>query len=74
MIDSRVADLTVDEFKGLMREIVTETIQEMFNDPDEGLELREDMKAKLQHSLAAIQAGSETTPAQKAAEKLGLTW
>jgi len=74
MIDSRVADLTVDEFKGLMREIVAETILEMLSDPDEGLELREDMKVKLQHSLAAIQAGGKTIPAQDVAEKLGLSW
>jgi hypothetical protein len=74
MADPRVADLTVDEFKGLMREIVAQTILEMLSDPDDGLELREDMKERLQHSLADVHAGDKMAPAQEVAEKLGLTW
>lgn len=74
MIPSRVADLTVDEFKGLIHEVVTETILELFGDPDIGLELREDMKANLQRSLTAVQAGGETIPAEVVAAKLGLDW
>jgi hypothetical protein len=74
MIPSRVADLTVDQCKDLIREVVTQTIGEIFGDPDEGLELREDITAALQRSLAAVQAGGETTPAQATADKLGLEW
>jgi hypothetical protein len=74
MIRSSVADLTIDEFKDLVREVVTQTIVELFGDPDEGLELREDMKANLQRSLAAVQAGGETIPAEVIAAKLGLDW
>jgi hypothetical protein len=64
MIPSRVADLTVDQFKDLIHEVVTQTIVEMFGDPDAGLDLREDIKANLQRSLAAVQAGGETIPAE----------
>jgi hypothetical protein len=53
---------------------VTETIVELFSDPDMGLELREDIKANLQRSLAAVQAGGETIPAEVVAAKLGLDW
>ena len=74
MIPSRVADLTVDEFKGLVHKVVTETIVELFSDPDMGLELREDIKANLQRSLAAVQAGGETIPAKVVAAKLGVDW
>ncbi len=74
MTQPTVADLTVDEFKDLIREIVTQTIVELFDDPDEGLELREDIKTNLQRSLAAVQAGGETIPAQAVAAKLGLDW
>lgn len=74
MIPSRVADLTVDEFKGMIREVVTQTIAEIFGDPDEGLELREDIKAHLQGSLEAMQSGGETIPAEVVAAKLGLEW
>ena len=74
MIPSRVADLTVDEFKDLIREAVTQTIVEIFGDPDKGLELQEDIKAALQRSLEVVQAGGETIPAQTVATKLGLEW
>ncbi len=74
MIRSSVADLTVDEFKSLLREVVAQTILEALADPDEGLQLREDIKAQLQRSLAMVQAGGETIPAQQVAARLGLDW
>ena len=74
MAYSSVADLTVDELKSLIREVVTQTILELFGDPDEGLELREDIEERLRHSLAATEAGSETTPAQEVTTKLGIAW
>ena len=74
MIHPRVADLTVDEFKDMIREVVTQTIVELFGDHDEGLELREDIKVSLQHSIEAVQAGGETIPAEVVAAKLGLEW
>lgn len=74
MTPSRVADLTIDQFKDLMRQVVSETISEMIDDPDEGLELREDIKAQLQRSIAAVQAGGETISAEAMAAKLGLEW
>jgi hypothetical protein len=43
-------------------------------DPDEGLQLCEDIKAQLQRSLAMVQAGGETIPAQQVAARLGLDW
>ncbi len=69
-----MADLTVDEFKVLIRETVKQTIVEMVGDPDEGLELRADIKAALQRSLQEAEAGGETIPAETVATKLGLEW
>lgn len=43
----KVADLTVDEFKKLIQEVVIQTISEASCDPDEGLELRDDFAAEL---------------------------
>lgn len=74
MAYSSVADLTVDELRDLIKEVVTQTILEIFGDPDEGLELREEIKDRLRHSLAATQADGETRPAQAVAAKLGLDW
>jgi len=74
MIPARVGDLTVDEFKHLIHQVVTETVVELLGDPDAGLELHEDIKAKLQRSLAAVQTGDNTIPVEVVAAKLGLDW
>ena len=74
MVHQRVADLTVDEFRDLIREVATQTMVEAFADPDKGLELRENMKVSLQRSLAALEAGEETIPAEQVAARLGLEW
>ena len=74
MTPSKVADLTIDEFRDLVRAVVIQTLSEMLDDPDEGLELRDDFTEELQDSLAAVETGSKTVSAQRVAEKLGLTW
>jgi hypothetical protein len=74
MAYSTVADLTVEQFKDLMRQVVIQTLSEVLGDPDEGLELRDDIKVRIQRSLAAMQAGTKTIPVPEVAAKLGLTW
>ena len=71
---SKVADLTIDEFRELVQAVVIQTLSEILNDPDEGLELRDDFAEELQYSLTVADADSKTVSAQKIAEKLGLTW
>ena len=74
MAHSRVADLSVDELKDIVRETVTQTLREILSDPDEGLELREDFTSELRRSLTAVQAGAETVPAEEVAARSGLVW
>ena len=74
MTPSKVADLTIDEFRDLVREVVIQTLSEMLDDPDEGLELRHDFAEELQDSLNTVKAGGKTVSAQKVAEKLGSAW
>ena len=72
MNNTRVADLTVDELKGVIRETVAQTLAELFNDPDEGLTLRDEFNAEL---LAALkEPKTQYKTAQNVAEKLGLDW
>lgn len=71
---SNVADLTVDELRSLIKEVVTQAILEIFVDPDEGLELREEIKERLQRSMTEIQANGQTRSGQDVAAKLGLEW
>lgn len=70
----KVADLTVDEFRKLVRGVVIQALLEALGDPDEGLELDDDFAAELQRSLAAVEAGSKTVPVQEVTARLGLTW
>ncbi len=74
MARSKIADLTIDEFRELVREVVIQTLSEMLGDPDEGLELHDDFAKELQRSLAAVKAGGKTVPVEEVAERLGLTW
>ncbi len=71
---TKVADLTIDEFRELVHEVVIQTLSEMMIDPDEGLELRDDFVEEMKQSIADVKAGGKTVPAQKVAERLGLTW
>jgi len=72
---SKIADLTVDEFRELVREVVIQTLSEILGDPDEGLELRDDFAKELRRSFAAVEAGGKTVPVEEeVAERLGLTW
>ncbi|MGC9394825.1 MAG: hypothetical protein ACP5J4_08215 [Anaerolineae bacterium] len=74
MVATRVADMSVEELKTLIQETVTQTLLDLFRDPDEGLELREDFKSLLQQSLAAVKADEKTLTADSVAAKLGLSW
>lgn len=74
MAYTKVAELTTFELKDLIRDVVKRTILEIFNDPDEGLELRDEIEKSLRQSLAAVQAGAKTIPAEEVAASLGLEW
>lgn len=70
-----ISELSVDEFKSLIREGVEQTITDMIADPDEGLDLRDDVKDRLQASFNSYQSGElETFSAEQVAENLGLEW
>ena len=56
---------------GRMAEVVD---RELVEDPDSGLELREDFSEELQASLEGVARGDSTKPAKQVAKKLGLSW
>ncbi len=74
MAGAKVADLTVQEFKELVREVVIQTLLEMLGDPDAGLELRDEFAEELRRSLASVESGGKTISMQEVAARLGLTW
>lgn len=60
MTTSTVAELTVDEFKELVHEVVIQSLTELLGDPDEGMVLREDLAEELRQSLKEVEAGGDT--------------
>jgi len=69
-----VRDLTVEELKMVVHEAVQESLLELLEDPDAGLELREEIAERLRHSLEAQRQGVKGIPAEQIAAELGLEW
>lgn len=65
----KVADLTIAEFRALVREIVAEAIEELVEDPDEGLEVRPEFIEEMKELLASDEP---TIPADEVYRQLGL--
>ena len=74
MVQQKVSDLTTDELRAIIREAVIETLHDFVEDPDGGLELREDFALKLEASIKAVEDGQPTIPAEEIARKYGLSW
>ena len=67
-----VSELSRDELKRLIGEAVEEKLLELLGDPDEGMVLREGVRARLQRTLEAERAGKRGVSVKEAAERLGL--
>jgi hypothetical protein len=74
MNQTKVADLTIDEFRRLIQEVVTQTMSDLIKDPDRDLVLNPDIEMRLRESLAEYKTDSSLTDAQSVADKLGLEW
>jgi hypothetical protein len=70
----QVKDLTVEELKLLIQETVTETFRDLLIDPDEGKDLKPEVKQQLLNSLDRAQSGERGVSAEEVAKKLGLVW
>ena len=64
----KVADLTIDELKKLIREAVDEQFKEILFDPDNGLELKDEMEQRLRASFAS----KERIPFEEVKKRVGL--
>ena len=64
----KVTDLTIDELKKLIREAVDEKLKEILLDPDNGLELRDEVEQRLKASLAS----KKRIPLEEVKKRLGL--
>ena len=64
----KVTDLTIEELKKLIWDVLDEKFRELFSDPDNGLELREEVEQRLKASLSS----KERVPFEEVKKRLGL--
>jgi hypothetical protein len=67
MSTHKVADLSKEEFKALLSEVIEEKFRKLF-DPDYGLEMREEFLQRLEVSVAS----KERVPFEDVKRRLGL--
>lgn len=70
----KVKDLSSEELKTLVQEAVEEALLELLGDPDQGLELREEVKERLKRSLERVRQGERGIATEEAAKRAGLSW
>ena len=70
-MDRKISDLSVVEFKTLIKEVIHEELENY--DPDEGLELRDEVKDELRKYNAEKKSGNlEVIDADEVFKKLGV--
>ena len=69
-----VKDLSIEELKALIGEVVEEKLREILVDPDAGLVLRPEIRERLLRDLEEPQQESENIPAAELARRRGLEW
>jgi hypothetical protein len=69
-----IKDLTIEEFKAVVGDVVEEKLREFLIDPDAGLTLRPEIEARLRQQLQNPQLDGESIPAAEVARRLGLEW
>ena len=70
----KVKEMSIDELKALIYQAVEEKLYEILGDPDQGMELKEEVKDMLRKSLAATQHGERDISTQEVTLKMGLEW
>ncbi len=66
-----VGELTLEELRQIVEQ-VEEKLLELLGDPDEGLVLREEIRARLRRTLMAERSGARGLSTCEVAERLGL--
>ena len=57
-----VAQMTEQELRALVGEVVEEKLAELVHDPDEGLELVPELRARLERQMEQVRAGERGVP------------
>ena len=69
-----VKDLSIEELKALIGEVVEQKFREILTDPDTGLALRPEIRERLLRDLEDPRIEGESIPATEVARRRGLRW
>jgi hypothetical protein len=69
-----VKDLSIEELKALIAEVVEQKFREILTDPDAGLALRPGIRERLLRDLEDPRIEGESIPATEVARRRGLEW
>ena len=69
-----IKDLSIEELRALIGEVVEEKFREILVDPDAGLTLRPEIRERLLRDLSQPQREGENIPAAELARRRGLKW
>ncbi len=69
-----VKDLSIEELKALIAEVVEEKLHELLADPDAGLSLRPEIMDRLRRDLQEQQEARQNVSVTELARRLGLEW
>src|SRR3954466_14659811 len=67
-----VAEMTTEELKEMLGELIEAKLTEALGDPDEGLELRENLRERLETQRSAVARGERGESFDDVARRLGL--
>ena len=70
----KVKDLSIEELRAVIGEVVEEKLREMLIDPDAGLALRPEIRQRLLKDLQEPQHDGENISAAELARRRGLEW
>ena len=68
--DMIVAEMTASQLKTLIQCAVKETLQEVLQDPDVGLELRPDFEERLRQAVAYVSSGGHVLSLEELTSQL----
>jgi len=76
MTENTIVQMTQDEFKEMLEGVVEETMErkllEILGDPDEGLEIRSEVRERLLRQRQEVMAGERGRPFEDLVRELGL--
>ena len=68
----QIKDLSIDEFKVLIRETVEDALQDLLLDPDQGRPLKDSIRQQLLSIQARRSQGKRAIPSAQVMDELGL--